>query len=108
MEVDERLARKKRKKYGNIFCDYAKKVCAHNQYNHRLSRKGYAGLTIEIMQETGKAEEEIERCMLWKRARQRKKRSVPFSQFCGNVTYTDAELDMVRTEWCSYITNFVY
>ena len=25
------------------------------------------------MQETGKAEEEIERCMLWKRARQRKK-----------------------------------
>ncbi|KAL4575865.1 hypothetical protein LXL04_011952 [Taraxacum kok-saghyz] len=26
----------------------------------------------------------------------------------NNVTYTDAELDMVREEWCSYVTNFVY
>ncbi|KAK9076249.1 hypothetical protein SSX86_004582 [Deinandra increscens subsp. villosa] len=50
----------------------AKTVRAHNKYNHRLSRKGYAGLITEIMQETGKAEEEIDRVVCWKRAREMK------------------------------------
>ncbi|KAL4566981.1 hypothetical protein LXL04_022551 [Taraxacum kok-saghyz] len=30
------------------------------------------------------------------------------NNFWENVTYTDAELDMVREEWCSYVTNFVH
>ncbi|XP_035839912.1 uncharacterized protein LOC118487310 [Helianthus annuus] len=50
----------------------AKKARAHHKYNHHLSRKGYARLTAEIMQETGLEEEEIDRAMLWKRARELK------------------------------------
>nr|KAJ0193080.1 hypothetical protein LSAT_V11C800436100 [Lactuca sativa] len=50
----------------------AKKVRAHHKYNHHLSRKGYDGLINEIMQETGKTEEEIDRTMLWKKARELK------------------------------------
>ncbi|KAL4585430.1 hypothetical protein LXL04_010051 [Taraxacum kok-saghyz] len=30
------------------------------------------------------------------------------NNFWAKVTYTDAELDIVREEWCSYVTNFVY
>nr|KAJ0213176.1 hypothetical protein LSAT_V11C400212370 [Lactuca sativa] len=47
----------------------AKNTRAHHKYNHRLSRKGYAGLINDIMQETGKTEEEIDRTLLWKKAR---------------------------------------
>ncbi|PWA73107.1 transposase, Ptta/En/Spm [Artemisia annua] len=43
-----------------------------NKYNHRLSRKGYAGLISEIMEETGKEEEEIDRAECWKKAREKK------------------------------------
>ncbi|KAI7750443.1 hypothetical protein M8C21_004696, partial [Ambrosia artemisiifolia] len=50
----------------------AKEVRAHNIYNHHLSRKGYARLQAELMAETGKTEEEIDRAMLWKKARERK------------------------------------
>ncbi|XP_076919428.1 uncharacterized protein LOC143580218 [Bidens hawaiensis] len=50
----------------------AKGVRARHKYNHRLSRKGYAGLTIDIMQQTGKKEEEIDRAVLWKEARKLK------------------------------------
>ncbi|MFS7963595.1 hypothetical protein Hanom_Chr08g00740231 [Helianthus anomalus] len=46
-----------------------KRLRAHNKYNHHLSRKGYANLLVEMMQETGKTEEEIDRAMLWKKAR---------------------------------------
>nr|KAJ0207771.1 hypothetical protein LSAT_V11C500246210 [Lactuca sativa] len=46
----------------------AKNTRAHHKYNHRLSRKGYAGLINDIMQETGKTEEEIDRTVLWKKA----------------------------------------
>ncbi|XP_076938828.1 uncharacterized protein LOC143607172 [Bidens hawaiensis] len=49
-----------------------KEVRAKNKYNHRLSRKGYAGLTVEIMQETRKEEDDIERSLLWKKARELK------------------------------------
>ncbi|CAH1449866.1 unnamed protein product [Lactuca virosa] len=49
----------------------AKNTRAHQKYNHRLSRKGYARLN-EIMQETGKTEEEIDRTLLWKKARELK------------------------------------
>ncbi|CAH1440586.1 unnamed protein product [Lactuca virosa] len=66
--VAQRLSKKWQEK-----SDGGKKICAHNKYNHRLSRKGYAGLTVEIMKETGKSEEEIDRSLLWKRARQTKK-----------------------------------
>ncbi|KAK9058724.1 hypothetical protein SSX86_023566 [Deinandra increscens subsp. villosa] len=51
----------------------AKITRAQNKYNHHLSRKGYSGLIEEIMQETGKAEEEIDRALTWKRARELKK-----------------------------------
>ncbi|KAE8661113.1 hypothetical protein F3Y22_tig00116939pilonHSYRG00277 [Hibiscus syriacus] len=51
----------------------AKKMRGQHRYNHRLSRKGYVGLTFEIMQETGKEEDEIDRALLWKKARQMKK-----------------------------------
>ncbi|KAE8701949.1 hypothetical protein F3Y22_tig00110503pilonHSYRG00256 [Hibiscus syriacus] len=51
----------------------AKKMRGQHRYNYRLSRKGYAGLTLEIMQETGKEEDEIDRALLWKKARQMKK-----------------------------------
>ncbi|KAE8683135.1 hypothetical protein F3Y22_tig00111213pilonHSYRG00118 [Hibiscus syriacus] len=51
----------------------AKKLRGQHRYNHQLSRKGYAGLTLEIMQETGKEEDEIDRALLWKKARQMKK-----------------------------------
>ncbi|KAE8692580.1 hypothetical protein F3Y22_tig00110831pilonHSYRG00032 [Hibiscus syriacus] len=44
-----------------------------HRYNHWLSRKGYAGLTLEIVCETGKEEDEIDRALLWKKARQMKK-----------------------------------
>nr|KAJ0184561.1 hypothetical protein LSAT_V11C900493200 [Lactuca sativa] len=50
----------------------AKNTRAHHKYNHRLSRKGYAGLINDIMQETGKTEEEIDRTVLWKKARELK------------------------------------
>ncbi|KAI3802140.1 hypothetical protein L1987_30267 [Smallanthus sonchifolius] len=50
----------------------SKNVRANNKYNHRLSRKGYAGLTADMMQETGKTEEEIDRATLWKKARELK------------------------------------
>ncbi|KAE8672344.1 hypothetical protein F3Y22_tig00111843pilonHSYRG00019 [Hibiscus syriacus] len=51
----------------------AKKMRGQYRYNHRLSRKGYAGLTLEIMQEMGKEEDKIDRALLWKKARQMKK-----------------------------------
>nr|KAJ0191502.1 hypothetical protein LSAT_V11C800450430 [Lactuca sativa] len=50
----------------------AKNTRAHHKYNHRLSRKGYARLINDIMQETGKTEEEIDRTVLWKKARELK------------------------------------
>ncbi|CAI9286071.1 unnamed protein product [Lactuca saligna] len=50
----------------------AKNTRAHHKYNHRLSRKGYAGLINDIMQETDKTEEEIDRTLLWKKARELK------------------------------------
>nr|KAJ0206553.1 hypothetical protein LSAT_V11C500263960 [Lactuca sativa] len=50
----------------------AKNTRAHHKYNHRLSRKGYAGLINDIMQETGKMEEEIDRTMPWKKAKELK------------------------------------
>ncbi|KAE8655814.1 hypothetical protein F3Y22_tig00117017pilonHSYRG00447 [Hibiscus syriacus] len=51
----------------------AKKMHGKHRYNHRLSRKGYAGLTLEIMQEMGKEVDEIDRALLWKKVRQMKK-----------------------------------
>ncbi|CAH1450249.1 unnamed protein product [Lactuca virosa] len=50
----------------------AKNTRAHHKYNHRLSRKGYVGLINDIMQETGKTKEEIDRTLLWKKARELK------------------------------------
>nr|KAJ0210812.1 hypothetical protein LSAT_V11C400179990 [Lactuca sativa] len=50
----------------------AKNTRAHHKYNHRLSKKGYDGLINDIMQETGKTEEEINRTVLWKKARELK------------------------------------
>nr|KAJ0213242.1 hypothetical protein LSAT_V11C400161870 [Lactuca sativa] len=50
----------------------AKNTRAHHKYHHRLSRKGYVGLIIDIMQETGKTEEEIDKTLLWKKARELK------------------------------------
>nr|KAJ0223304.1 hypothetical protein LSAT_V11C200071280 [Lactuca sativa] len=50
----------------------AKNTRAHHKYNHRLSRKGYVGLINDIMQETSKTEEEIDRTLLWKKARELK------------------------------------
>nr|KAJ0219954.1 hypothetical protein LSAT_V11C200062210 [Lactuca sativa] len=50
----------------------AKNTHAHHKYNHHLSRKGYDGLINDIMQETGKMEEEIDRTLLWKKARELK------------------------------------
>ncbi|CAH1439971.1 unnamed protein product [Lactuca virosa] len=50
----------------------AKNTRAHHKYNHRLSRKGYARLINDIMQETGKTEEEIDRTLLWKKERELK------------------------------------
>ncbi|CAI9265073.1 unnamed protein product [Lactuca saligna] len=41
----------------------AKNTPAHHKYNHRLSRKGYVGLINDIMHETGKTEEEIDRTL---------------------------------------------
>ncbi|KAI7744446.1 LOW QUALITY PROTEIN: hypothetical protein M8C21_016577 [Ambrosia artemisiifolia] len=52
----------------------AKEIRAQNKYNHHLSRKGYAKLKAEIMQETGKTEEEIDRATLWKKSRVLKSR----------------------------------
>ncbi|KAK9062731.1 hypothetical protein SSX86_019920 [Deinandra increscens subsp. villosa] len=46
----------------------AKNTRAMNKYNHRLSRKGYSGLIKEIIKETGKDEEEIDRTTCWKKA----------------------------------------
>ncbi|KAK9073333.1 hypothetical protein SSX86_007657 [Deinandra increscens subsp. villosa] len=50
----------------------AQKTRAKNRYNHRLSRKGYSGLIEELVKETGKEEEEIDRATCWKKARQLK------------------------------------
>ncbi|KAK9062154.1 hypothetical protein SSX86_019340 [Deinandra increscens subsp. villosa] len=50
----------------------AKNTRAMNKYNHRLSRKGYSGLIREIIKETGKDEEEIDRTTCWKKARELK------------------------------------
>ncbi|KAK9053572.1 hypothetical protein SSX86_024646 [Deinandra increscens subsp. villosa] len=50
----------------------AKNTRAMNKYNHRLSRKGYSGLIKEIIKETGKDEEEIDRTTCWKKARELK------------------------------------
>nr|KAJ0209697.1 hypothetical protein LSAT_V11C400191750 [Lactuca sativa] len=52
----------------------AKNTRAHHKYNHRLSTKGYVGLINDIIQETGKTEEEIDRTLLWKKARELKTR----------------------------------
>ncbi|CAI9261130.1 unnamed protein product [Lactuca saligna] len=49
-----------------------KNTRAHHKYKHCLSRKGYARLINDIMQETGKTEEEIDRLLLWKKARELK------------------------------------
>ncbi|KAK9076248.1 hypothetical protein SSX86_004581 [Deinandra increscens subsp. villosa] len=65
--VEQRISRKWEDKSKK-----AKNIRACNKYNHRLSRKGYVGLIAEIMQETGKAEEEIDRVVCWKRAREMK------------------------------------
>ncbi|KAK9073876.1 hypothetical protein SSX86_006470 [Deinandra increscens subsp. villosa] len=50
----------------------AQKTRAKNKYNHRLSRMGYSGLIEELVKETGKEEEEIDRATCWKKARQLK------------------------------------
>ncbi|CAH1453970.1 unnamed protein product [Lactuca virosa] len=50
----------------------AKNTRAHHNYNHRLSRKGYVGLINDILQETGKTEQEIDRKLLWKKVRELK------------------------------------
>nr|KAJ0213510.1 hypothetical protein LSAT_V11C400187020 [Lactuca sativa] len=50
----------------------AKNTCAHLKYNHRLSRKGYPRLINDIMQESSKTEEEIDRTLLLKKARELK------------------------------------
>ncbi|KAI3516150.1 hypothetical protein L1887_15061 [Cichorium endivia] len=66
--VAQRLSKKWEEKSEN-----AKEVRKHNKYNHRLSRKGYAKLTVEIMEETGMTEEEIGRALLWRKGREMKK-----------------------------------
>ncbi|CAH1423010.1 unnamed protein product [Lactuca virosa] len=58
--------------YGALKRTKAKNTRAHHKYNHRLSRKGYARLINDIMQETSKTEEEIDRTLLWKKARELK------------------------------------
>ncbi|KAE8725780.1 hypothetical protein F3Y22_tig00008145pilonHSYRG00058 [Hibiscus syriacus] len=60
--VSQRLSKKWEKKSEKV-----KKMRGQHRYNHRLSRKGYAGLTLEI------EEDEIDRTLLWKKARQMKK-----------------------------------
>ncbi|CAI9304395.1 unnamed protein product [Lactuca saligna] len=94
--VEQRLSDKWEEKSND-----AKKVRAHHKYNHRLSRKGYARLIVEIMQQTGKTEEEIDRTMLWKKARETKEggydpdvkvivdkmEELQNSESCGEITY---------------------
>lgn len=46
------------------------------EYNHRLSRKGYAGLEDELLEETMPGVE-IDRSTLWKKARQDKHGNIP-------------------------------
>ncbi|KAE8720902.1 hypothetical protein F3Y22_tig00017996pilonHSYRG00070 [Hibiscus syriacus] len=80
--VSQRLS----KKWEEI-SEKAKKMRGQHRYNHRLSRKGYAGLTLEIMQETGKEEDEIDRALLWKKARQMKKeKEMQKSETLGEVS----------------------
>ncbi|MFS7940083.1 hypothetical protein Hanom_Chr05g00459501 [Helianthus anomalus] len=76
----------------------AKKARAHHKYNHHLSRNGYARLTAEIMQETVPEEEEIDRAMLWKRARETR----------GKALYTDEDIDGIREGCLSYGAAFVF
>ncbi|CAL8137331.1 unnamed protein product [Prunus armeniaca] len=45
------------------------------EYNHRLSRKGYVGLEDEL--EETMPGEEIDRSMLWKKAREDKQGNIP-------------------------------
>ncbi|KAF5195085.1 hypothetical protein FRX31_015326 [Thalictrum thalictroides] len=46
---------------------------AKNIYNHRLGRKGYVGLVEELKQSLGTSVDKLDRCDLWKKARQNKK-----------------------------------
>ncbi|KAI3763261.1 hypothetical protein L1987_53715 [Smallanthus sonchifolius] len=73
----------------------SKNVRANNKYNHRLSRKGYAGLTADMMQETGKTEEEIDRATLWKKARELKT-----GGFDSNVQEIVDKIDELQNSGC--------
>ncbi|KAI3687111.1 hypothetical protein L1987_80802 [Smallanthus sonchifolius] len=73
----------------------SKNVRANNKYNHRLSRKGYAGLTADMMQETDKTEEEIDRATLWKKARELKT-----GGFDSNVQEIVDKIDELQNSGC--------
>ncbi|KAI3994717.1 hypothetical protein MKX01_002333 [Papaver californicum] len=48
-----------------------------NIYPHRLSRKGYAGLMEQMKQKEGLSFDELDRSMLWKKAREDKSGVIP-------------------------------
>ncbi|KAI3511047.1 hypothetical protein L1887_18189 [Cichorium endivia] len=72
--------------------DDAKKIRAKYQYTHRLSRKGYVGLIVEIMEQTGMTEEEINRALLWKKAREMKNGDEPVEELLDNSCYLTVDV----------------
>ncbi|XP_026385291.1 uncharacterized protein LOC113280890 isoform X3 [Papaver somniferum] len=58
-----------------------------NIYPHRLGRTGYAGLVEKMIKSDGVTPEEIDRCVLWKKARQNKN-----GEYDDDVTREQAEI----------------
>ncbi|CAL9004428.1 unnamed protein product [Prunus brigantina] len=57
------------------------------EYNHRLSRKGYVGLEDQL--EETMPSEEIDRSLLWKKAREDKQRNIPNPKVAEKVKLID-------------------
>ncbi|KAL6284630.1 hypothetical protein ACE6H2_015559 [Prunus campanulata] len=64
------------------------------EYNHRLSRKGYVGLTDQLV-ETMPEGQEIDRAVLWKKAREDKSGNIPDPKAAEKAKLIDlSKLDM--------------
>ncbi|CAL2230849.1 unnamed protein product [Prunus armeniaca] len=66
------------------------------EYNHKLSRKGYVSLEDEL--EETMPSEEIDRYLLWKKAREDKQGNIPYPKVAEKAKLIESVMEVVREE----------
>ncbi|CAL8091637.1 unnamed protein product [Prunus armeniaca] len=66
------------------------------EYNHMLSRKGYVSLEDEL--EETMSNEEIDRYLLWKKAREDKQGNIPYPKVAEKAKLIESVMEVVREE----------